>query len=123
MLKMVLGFRVSVFILAVLGTSIGIVGGAKAGIDFRPACQVKLLRVASVALDKEFAEKGKAVGVINEIVYNYNQAKTPRIVLLARLASDPAAVCFIDVRTTVEDEEEREECPDYKFAEIRTTCK
>ncbi len=96
---------------------------AQAHIDFRPACQVKLLRVASVALDREFAEKGKAVGVINEVVYNYNQAKTPRIVLLARLASDPAEVCFIDVRTTVESDEEGPECPDYKFSEIRTTCK
>jgi len=85
-------------------------------------CQVKLLKVATDALVQEYADKGQKVGFIKEVVYNYNLEGLARVIFLSRHVNDPDEVCFIDVRT-IEPQPEPGKCPEYKFSEIRTTCK
>lgn len=85
-------------------------------------CQVKLLKVATDALVQEYADKGQKVGEIKEIVYNYNLDGLARVIFLSRHVNNPDEVCFIDVRT-IEPQTPPGQCPDYKFSEVRTTCK
>lgn len=84
-------------------------------------CQVKLLKAATDGLEKEFAQKGQAVGEITEIVYNYNLAGKPRVIFLARNTADRNELCFMDVATRAP-AEYGDVCPEYKFFEVRTNC-
>lgn len=109
----------SVLVFAVSGAS---VRAEEERPDFRPICQVRLVKVASEALDREFARHGKKIGVINEVDFNYNLDGIPRVIFLGRSARDSNEVCFIDVRTITPGSPSPDGCPNYTFSEIRSNC-
>ena len=84
-------------------------------------CQTKLLKVASEALEKNFAPLKIKVGEINEITYNYGLEGQPRVIFICQSGYYADQVCLIDVRTTAGEETDTT-CPDYKFSEMHTTC-
>jgi len=96
---------------------------ALASDDFVSAqCQVKLLKVTTDALLKEFPAEASQADYFGQVTFNYGMKGAPRTVFFGPKLNESSKRCLVQVYTKL-GAESKDSCPDYIYSHIDSNCR